>query len=596
MKFRKILIIIFVLVFDIPLSVYAVQKTPIEANLGSFRDTIRIQGGSMRVGTPEYNSLITDTLGDVKKNSKKTDTDIHLGITSHHLPTAASFIGEFYRAIWNANGPRDTFIVIGPDHFERCKSSFSISGLAYQTPFSTLQPDKEIISALQKEGGVKRNDTCFEGEHSIGVQAFFISYLYPHARIVPLAVSSTADAATIVKIKNILLKFQNRAMVIGSFDFSHYYSYETAQGIDAQSEKMIQDLNGSGFTFRHIDSPAGAQLTLLLAKESGVGNSEILGRKNSFDFTGQGSDTTGYINAIFEEKDIPKDAVRLTFGGDIMLSRNVGDALKKQNDWMIPFQDSQQYLKYADILFGNLESPISARGKNVGSMYSFRADPRAFNALTSAGFDALSVANNHIGDWGREAMKDTINGLLAKNIKPIGGGLSEKDVHTAKIFSVRGESIAFLGYTAVGSKPSEALGARAGIAIFDKEKMKRDIKHAKESAKFIVVSLHFGDEYKKYSNRFQQEMAHTAIDAGASLVVGHHPHVVEETEIYHGGLIAYSLGNFIFDQFFSKETQHGAVLTVYVKDGKVDAAEMIPTDITKQYRVVLKEKEKWRVY
>jgi len=112
----------------------------------------------------------------------------------------------------------------------------------------------------------------------------------------------------------------------------------------------------------------------------------------------------------------------------------------------------------------------------------------------------------------------------------------------------------------------------------------------------VIVSFHFGDEYKKYSNRFQQDAAHAAIDAGASLVIGHHPHVVEETEIYRNKLIIYSLGNFVFDQFFSKETKVGAVLTAYIKNGKFQAAELTPTEITKQYHVLLKNKETIRVY
>ncbi|MBI2645116.1 AmmeMemoRadiSam system protein B [Candidatus Uhrbacteria bacterium] len=596
MLFQRIVLATFIFALSIPLNVYAENKTPLETGLGSFRDTIRIQGNRMRVGTPELTFLVTDAVGNIQKDRLNSEKDIHLGITSHHLPTAAPFIGDFYHELWNTDGPRDTFIIIGPDHLERCKAAVAVSGLAFQTPFATLVPDTEILSALKKEQRVRRNDTCFEKEHNIGVQTFFISYLYPRARIVPILVSSTAVSTDIARIKNILLPFQNRAMIIGSFDFSHYFSYQAAQALDAESEKMISDVNGIGFSFRHVDSPAGAQLTLVLAKESGARDVRILGRKNSFDFTGQGGNTTGYINAVFERKDISPDVVRLTFVGDIMLSRNVGDVLKRQKNWTLPFQDSQEYLKSADILFGNLESPISARGKNVGSIYSFRADPRAFNALALAGFDALSVANNHIGDWGREAMEDTIGGLLKENIQSVGGGLSEKEAHSAKIFFVNEESFGFLGYTAVGSKPWEARSGRAGIAIYDKKKMVRDITAAKKLAQTVIVSLHFGDEYKLYSNRFQQDAAHAAIDAGATLVIGHHPHVIEETEIYHGGLIAYSLGNFIFDQFFSKETRHGAVLTVYIKEGKLEAAEMTPTDITKQYRVLLKEKERWRVY
>jgi len=466
--------------------VYAAPKTPLETNsdLSSFRDTIFLQGGVMHAGTQELSSLVIKTVGDLGKNRTALDKEIHLGITSHHLPTAAPFIGEFYQELWNTGGPRDTFIIIGPDHNERCGAPFAVSDRPYQTPFATLQPDSEILSALKKEGGAKRNDTCFEKEHSIGVQAFFLSYLYPHSRIVPILVSSIAGQADIAKIKNVLLKFQNRTCVIGSFDFSHYFSYQTANVLDSESEHMIKEFNGSGFSFRHIDSLAGARLVLTLAQSSGNHNVQILDKKNSFDFTGQGSNTTGYINADFAKTDIPKDAIKLVFVGDIMLSRNVGEVLKRQGNWNIPFQDSRSFLQSGDILFGNLENPISLRGKNVGSIYSFRADPRAFSGLTYAGFDALSIANNHIGDWGREALEDTIQGLVKNNIKPIGGGMSEEDAHTARIFSVKDTVIGLLGYTAVGSQPWEAKKNTPGIAIYDKKKMIGDIKRAKKPHKW----------------------------------------------------------------------------------------------------------------
>jgi poly-gamma-glutamate synthesis protein (capsule biosynthesis protein) len=590
MYVRKFAVIVCIFTISFPLNVFSAN------DLGSFRDTIYIRNGVLHAGTKELTPLVADAVGDLKKSRVESGKDIYAGITSHHLPTAAEFIGEFYRELWNTGGPRDTFVIIGPDHDEKCKSAIAITGLPYRTPFGTLQPDKNILSALKAEKRIKQHDKCFQKEHSIGVQAFFISYLYPRARIVPILISSTATQDDIARIKNLLLPFQNNAVMIGSFDFSHYFSYQTAQDLDAESERMIQDGNGSGFSFRHIDSPAGAQTVLALAKESGRRDARILGRKNSFDFTGQGNNTTGYINAVFSQTQIPKDAVKLVCVGDIMISRNVGKALAQKKNWRLPFQDGAAVLQNADILFGNLESPISLRGKNMGSIYSFRADPRAWNGLVYAGFDALSIANNHIGDWGRDAMDDTIHGLIKNNIQPIGGGMSEQDAHAARVFFAHGESFGFLGYTAIGSQPWEAKKNTSGIAIYDKKRMVRDIIRAKKSAQTIVVSFHFGDEYKKYSNRFQQDAAHAAIDAGAMLVIGHHPHVVEETEIYRNGLIVYSLGNFVFDQFFSEETQQGAVLTAYIKDGVFQAAELTPTNITKQYHVMLRNKDTVRVY
>jgi poly-gamma-glutamate synthesis protein (capsule biosynthesis protein) len=274
----------------------------------------------------------------------------------------------------------------------------------------------------------------------------------------------------------------------------------------------------------------------------------------------------------------------LMFVGDVMLSRAVGDKMKKLNDWNWPFAKIAEYLGSADLLFGNLEGPISSRGRNVGSQYSFRADPKVVEGLNFAGFDVLSVANNHIGDWTKDAMDDTFAILKNNGIEHAGGGNNVKEAHRAKVKEVKGLKFGFLAYTALGAEYTEATASSSGIAWLDKEKMIADITEAKKSSDFIVVSLHFGEEYKQKSNPFQQDVAHAAIDAGASLVIGHHPHVIEETEEYHGGFIAYSLGNFIFDQSFSKETMRGLLLKVVIEGKNIKNIEPVAINISREFQ------------
>jgi len=277
------------------------------------------------------------------------------------------------------------------------------------------------------------------------------------------------------------------------------------------------------------------------------------------------------------------------FVGDIMLSRAVEDKMKKLNNWNWPFEKIADYLAGADLLFGNLEGPISSQGRNVGSIYSFRADPRAIEGLKYAGFDFLSVANNHIGDWTKIAMDDTFKILQENGIDIAGGGLNEQEAHSAKIREVNGVKFGFLAYTALGAKYTEAVASSSGIVWLDKEKMAQDISGAKKISDFVAVSLHFGDEYEQAANNFQKEVARSAIDAGANLVVGHHPHVVQETEQYNGGFIAYSLGNFIFDQGFSKETTEGMLLKV-IFDGKdVKSIEPVKISISKSFQASLSQ-------
>jgi len=512
-----------------------------------------------------------------------------IGITSHHLPTALPFIAAFYKTLLACQGPKDTFVVIGPDHFERCFASASVTKKPYLTPFGKLYPDEQIIDELLKAGAYT-DDQCFDGEHSIGAQTIFLKYLFPNAKIVPLIFSATTEDRLINNIVNVLAEYKDRITVIASVDFSHYQSYNRAVQLDQDSEQMIKDLSGLSFDLERVDSPASVKLAILLAKKIDSQDPIILKRANSYDFTGQSENTTGYMNAIFVDYKKTNNLATLMFVGDIMLSRSVGDKMERIKDWRWPFLKIANYLKKADLLFGNLESPISSRGTNVGSIYSFRANPKVIEGLKYAGFDVLSVANNHIGDWSRIAMEDTFRILKENNINYAGGGFSEREAHNPVIKEVKGIKFAFLAYTSLGARYTEAKGEKSGIAWIDVERMKQDIQEARKKSDFVVVSIHFGEEYQKEPNAFQKTIAHTAIDAGASLVIGHHPHVIQEIEECNGAYIAYSLGNFIFDQTFSKETREGLLLKITAKDKEIVEIEPVRISISKDFQASLSDK------
>lgn len=278
----------------------------------------------------------------------------------------------------------------------------------------------------------------------------------------------------------------------------------------------------------------------------------------------------------------PKQKVKpitLFFVGDIMLDRGVKYMIENYGggDYKFPFLKIADCLNEVDILFGNLEGPISDKGQKVGSIYSFRNDPKAIEGLVFAGFDILSVANNHAFDYGREAMEDTFLRLKEVGIDYVGGGFSEKEAYGPIIREINGAKIAFSAYTNLGSEFWGAKDERSGIAWLEKERMEKEIKSAKNQADIVIVSFHYGEEYFSEPIPFQISISQTAIDGGADLVVGHHPHVVQKIEKYKSGYIAYSLGNFIFDQGFSEETRKGLILKVLVEDGKIK--EVIPIKI-----------------
>jgi len=259
--------------------------------------------------------------------------------------------------------------------------------------------------------------------------------------------------------------------------------------------------------------------------------------------------------------------IKLGFVGDIMLDRNVERAIltKGEGDFDFPFEYIGVTLREYDFMFGNLEGSVSNKGEDRGSIYSFRMDTKAIAALKKAGFDILSVANNHSADWGGEAMYDTMRRLEGAGIRYVGGGFNKPNAYRPKIIDINGTKIA---YTAFSQFESGRLENSAVLAHLNKENLRRVLKSIRNEVNIIIVSMHFGDEYKSLPNKFQESIAKFAIDEGADLVVGHHPHVVQPVEKYKNGYIAYSLGNFIFDQNFSEETMQGLLLDVLIKSGK----------------------------
>ena len=264
--------------------------------------------------------------------------------------------------------------------------------------------------------------------------------------------------------------------------------------------------------------------------------------------------------------------IKLVFTGDIMLDRGVEYQIQKQgeNDWRFPFLKIADKLNAADLVIGNLESQISDKGENQGSIYSFRADPQAIEGLKFAGFDIVSLANNHSFDYGKEALKDSLSRLISTNISPIGAG-NENQAYAPVIKTIDNTRIAFFAY-AEGPETWKATENNIGIALVSdktRDRIKTDISLAKDLSDLVIVSFHWGEEYAKEPSQFQKDLAKAVIDAGADLVIGSHAHVVQESEIYNGHHIFYSLGNFVFDQGFSEETLEGEIVEIAIENKKI---------------------------
>ncbi|NTW22616.1 AmmeMemoRadiSam system protein B [Candidatus Falkowbacteria bacterium] len=251
-------------------------------------------GASLSYEYREYKSLV----GRQKNTgySLRTKTPF-IGVVSHHLPTASPLIDNFYYQLRKGRPNIKTFVVIGPDHSERCRQKFSVSDSNVSTMYGELQSDKRVFQALLS-AGAKSEAGCFEGEHSIGIQANYIRKFFPTAKIVPILLSYSAKQRDFEILIETLKKNRADIFVLASVDFSHYLEARQADAVDAVSRKMINALDGSSFTLKQIDSPATIKIILGLAKKLQL-KPEIIEHRNSFDYNGAYKNTTSYFSILF---------------------------------------------------------------------------------------------------------------------------------------------------------------------------------------------------------------------------------------------------------------------------------------------------------
>jgi len=221
---------------------------------------------------------------------------------------------------------------------------------------------------------------------------------------------------------------------------------------------------------------------------------------------------------------------------------------------------------------------LQARRAGSQGVYLSRR-PRAYDRLLAAGFDLVSVANNHSGDYGKAAFLNEFLTLPARGLTPIGGGQNKQQAHRPIFKTMRGTTIAFLAYDEIDPYSFAATDTTAGHAWLNETDLRQDLVQARRSADFVIIFVHWGIEYFTELTAHQRSLAQVAIDAGADLVVGAHPHVIEPYEFYKGKLIVYSLGNFVFDKMYPEVVRRGNILTLTVQKNRLLAWELVPTRI-----------------
>lgn len=313
---------------------------------------------------------------------------------------------------------------------------------------------------------------------------------------------------------------------------------------------------------------------------------------------GEGSDIkeTPALTVPAEEPAKAAEGITIALTGDMMFDGYVGGVLKsKGGDYL--FEGYKEYLGESDMVFGNLETCISHRGKPMeDKQYTFRSSSLAAAALKKHNFTAVSVANNHVLDYGYEAFEDTLKALEDNGILYAGGGRNKQEARRGAFIEKNGIKVGFIAFSRIvpvvdwyaGDKKPGIIGA---YKVHEPEVLKL-IAELKSKCDILVVSVHWGKEGTLEARVEETETARKMVDAGADIIMGHHPHVVQGIEMYKGKPIFYSLGNFIFTGSRSELGNKTVLAEVRINgEKKVEAVRVIPGMIKSGRPLPMDEKQ-----
>jgi poly-gamma-glutamate synthesis protein (capsule biosynthesis protein) len=296
--------------------------------------------------------------------------------------------------------------------------------------------------------------------------------------------------------------------------------------------------------------------------------------------------TVGETNETERVQPRRQPRTTVTFVGDIMLGRGVA-AANPAADPAAPLRPMRPLLHRADLTVGNLESTLSEDGPPQQGGDSFAADPRALPAMARLGVDALSLANNHTGDYGSRALVDTVRAFHGSGVSSFGAGHDLASAARPLVLERHGVRFGFLGFNAIGETPRAGPGRPGALSVrmpprtgplnhADLAHVLSAVRRLAQLVDVVVVIPHWGTQYTHRVEPAQRLVGRRLVDAGADLVIGGHPHWVQGVERYHGALIAYSLGNFVFDMDFMQETMEGVALTATFRGDRLRTVALTP--------------------
>ncbi len=505
---------------------------------------------------------------DFAKKPNTLEGEIISGVVPHHM-VAGHYVAGFFDSVKSLD-PK-IVVLVGPNHGQRGLDNVVSSYLNWNTPYGELKTETKLLAKLEKDGLVKIRPEIMEGEHSVSSLVPFIKKTWKNTKVLPVILKNNASSEDLEKLA-IWLKNEvgNDSLLLVSVDFSHYLSLEPANFHDELSLAVLKSGDITRVRKLEVDSPNSLYVLLKYNELKGSKNFQLFSHTNSATILQNRNlkETTSHVIAGFSNGEPVAKDLTVQFFGDMMLERNVSKAMgTKGLDYLFDKLKAEEnrFFYGMDLLIANLEGPFAPNRVPTTKSIAFRFDPKLAPELAKYGFHGFSLANNHTVDMGWANVDYTKKILKDSKLKFFGDQLREGTEYTW----VAGEEMGLPEKVAI-------IGVNNTDHALKMNKVKEAIVEAKKQARYVIVNVHWGVEYKRNSRQAEQDLAHWFVDQGVTAVIGGHPHVVQEMEIYKGAPIFYSLGNFIFDQYFSTDTQEGISVGLTLNNGKVKDVYVFP--------------------
>jgi len=365
--------------------------------------------------------------------------------------------------------------------------------------------------------------------------------------------------------------------------------YDLTQSSSSDADIVVSTTNSTGYQAL-VSEPIGSPMAL-------VGPQIIEPAQKPTSYIKLSTDLSDKLPLIKEKlKQTLKAPTSwsLTVAGDIIIGRTVYQQEAKFGDYTSSFTKVKDLLSAADYTVADAEWTAADGIAYPLQGMSFASPTKSLDGLTYAGIDAVSLANNHSMNGGVLAFEQMLTSLTSRSIGYFGAGKNSAQAHAPYIADIKGIKVAFLGYTAIPGNfeagPTTTGNAFIKIAPWypfneaSIAQMEIDIKTAKTKADVVIPFFHWSEEYVHTPNEQMRQVAHRAVEAGATMVVASHPHWVQGIEWYKDTLIAYSLGNFVFDQEQTLKTKQGVVLLTEFAGNRLTKASFTPIQIENYYQ------------